>query len=150
MGKMLHCVVWVLHLLSVHTGHGLERQAQSIFEDDRTKNITQFISNECKQYVTYNKLKYAKTLLEATNGVYCDRHVIYATILDICIKTNKAKEALKLWCEYSTEDKMITKPLFKTKLIKLLKADKMGIPFDLEQARDSNESNADTNPPNKN
>lgn len=122
---------------------GQDRQARAIFENERTKNISRFISRECKQYVNFSRLDSAKTLLKATKGLYCDRHIIYATILDIYEKENKAKEALDLWCEYSTEDGIIVKPSFKNKLATLLKTNKMEIPFET----DSSESSTDTNPP---
>lgn len=122
---------------------GQERQARTIFENERTKNISKFINRECKEYVKYKRLETSKTLLAATKGLYCDRHVIYETILDILQTLNKAQEALDLWCEYSTEDRIIQKPSFKRKLADLLRANQMEIPFELE----TSESTTNTNQP---
>ncbi|XP_055312803.1 leucine-rich PPR motif-containing protein, mitochondrial-like [Sitodiplosis mosellana] len=122
---------------------GQDRQAKAIFENDRTKNISRAISRECKKYVEFGRVETAKTLLKATKGIYCDRHVIYETILDIYHKQNKAQKALDLWVDYST-DGILPKPTFKTKLTALLEANNMEIPFDLLLESNSKEkSNLD-------
>lgn len=110
---------------------GQERQAKAIFENERLKNISKNIESECRKYVEHGKIESAKTLLKATKGIFCDRHVIYRTILDIYHKENKAQEALDLWVEYTT-DGILPNQAFKTKLAVLLKANNMEIPFDLE------------------
>lgn len=110
---------------------GQDRQAKAIFENDRTKNISRSITRECKKYVEFDRIDTAKTLLKATKGIYCDRHVIYQTLLDIYHKHNKAQEALDLWIDYST-DGILPKKTFKTKLATLLNANNMELPFDLE------------------
>lgn len=110
---------------------GQDRQAKAIFENDRIKNITRSITRECKKYVEYNRVENAKILLKATKGIYCERNVIYQTLLDIYCKDNKAQEALDLWIDYST-DGVLPEQTFKNKLSTLLKANNMDIPFDLQ------------------
>lgn len=110
---------------------GQERQATVIFENEQIKNLSRSIASECEMYKKFGRLESAETLLKATKEIYCDRHIIYGTILDIYCKQNMAQEALELWYEYST-DGILPEKKFKIQLADLLKANNMGLPFDLE------------------
>lgn len=75
---------------------GKDRQARAIFENDRLQNISPSIIRECKSYVQYDRIETLKQLLKATKGLFCDRHVIYQSLLDIHTKKNNASDALEL------------------------------------------------------
>lgn len=122
---------------------GQDRQARAIFENDRLQNITPAIVRECKTFVTYDRIDALKVLLKATKGLFCDRHVIYQSLLDIYTKKNNATDALELWCDYLTDDGILPKPRFKTGLISLLKANDMQIPPELT---DDNKPKENTKP----
>lgn len=110
---------------------GRVQQARAILENDRLRNISTAIGRECKTYVQYDRIDAAKNLLKATAGLFCDRHIMYQTLLDIYKKKNNATDALELWYEYSIEDGILPKPAFKAGLVALLKANNKEIPSDL-------------------
>ncbi|XP_031632700.1 leucine-rich PPR motif-containing protein, mitochondrial-like [Contarinia nasturtii] len=105
-------------------------QARAIFENEGIKNISQQITRECAKYVERGKIRAAKALLSATRGLYCDRDIIYDSLLSIYIQQNKAHEALELWTEIN--DEIVPKKSFIEKLYNFLKANDVEIPHDLK------------------
>lgn len=124
---------------------GQDRQARSIFENDRLENITPSVVRECRAFVQYDRVDALKALLKTTKGLFCDRHVIYQSLLDVYTKKNNAAEALELWCEYLTDDGILPKPRFKNGLISLLKANNMQLPAELTEQKESNENTKPSN-----
>lgn len=112
---------------------GQDRQARAIFENDSIQNLSKYVTKECELYTKFKRIKAAKTLLTATKGLSCDRHAIYQCILNIYQKENKAKEALSLWYDYSTENGILPQKGFKRTLVSLLKANKIEIPDALKE-----------------
>lgn len=112
---------------------GQDRQARAIFENDRLDNITPAIVRECKTFVKFDRIEPLMVLLKATKGLFCNRHVIYQSLLDVYTKKNNASEALELWCEYLTDDGILPVLRFKKGLISLLKANDMPIPPELTE-----------------
>lgn len=119
---------------------GRVQQARAILENDRMRNISPNIARECKAYVEYDRSDAAAVLLKATAGLFCDRHVIYQSLLDIYAKKNNASDALDLWYEYSVEEGMLPTPQFKRGLVSLLKANNKEIPAELTEDSYMNEN----------
>lgn len=111
---------------------GKDNEARKVLKNDRIRNLSIHLAKECKQYSVFGRIEAAKTLLTATKGLNCDRHVIYQTILDIYEKENKAQEALNLWCDYFMEDDIAPKQQFRKKLVNLLKLNNLEVPSELD------------------
>lgn len=108
-----------------------DRQANLIFDNERLKNVSKYIKSECKSYVKFNRLDALKSLLKSTKGLFCDRHIIYQSILDIYCKQNKPESALELYGEYSSESGLIENPIFLRRLARLLQTNNMDVPFEI-------------------
>lgn len=115
---------------------GKDRQARLLFEHESVGNISKEISSECTSYVKFDRLDAALGLLKATEGLYCDRHVIYQTVLAIYCKKNEADKALDLWQQY-TDDGMMPKQKFKDTLAELLKKNDIPLPWDESKSETS-------------
>lgn len=119
-------------LASAYTQCGLDADTRSILEKFDGKTLATYIIKECKEYIQYSQFRGAKTLLRASKGLKCDRHLIYLSTLDICEKQNNTKEALELWHDYSTEDGIRPRIQFQTKLVEFLSANNIEIPHELK------------------
>lgn len=83
---------------------GRDLEARFIFEDEQIQNVSTKLSKMCQRYERSGDIVAAETLLKATKCVFCDRNIIYETLLNIYIKMNLVDKALKLWTYYEAED----------------------------------------------
>lgn len=118
-------------LASAYGQCGKHQYLREILEKFNAKTLSNFIVNECKQYKIFGRFKAIETLLDATEGLDCDRLVIYQHIFEIYEKQNKVQEILNLWRKFRIEDPLSTEFDFEKKIAKFLKSNNIEIPVEL-------------------